>query len=272
MATIICALNKKGGAGKTSSIGTMASIIGKLGKKVLLVDMDPQCNLTSLFNIQDTTYTIDSLFRLMNSELSYEKVVQSIQVTEYDNVDIIAGYEDFDETIDLISVNMKRIPQMILKNILDYVKDEYDYILIDNTPYFNLMIRNSLCAADIVIIPVCCDKFSYDGLSKLLQKIYEIKTELNPKLEVGGVFLTKVDRRTNLSKMLYESYNEELGKKFMKTLIRQDNSINESNTVYKPLAYYKKKSTALFDYMKLILELDILDEETKGSLEKRLKK
>lgn len=276
MAKIICSLNKKGGSGKTSSVGTFASIVGMLGKKVLLVDMDPQCNLTSLYGIGDRTNTIATLFMKMSNELTYETVVKSIQITDYNNVDIIAGDENLDETIDLIAVDMRRVPQMILKNILKHVDSEYDYIFIDNTPYFNLLVRNSLCAASEVIIPVECDKFSYDGLRQLLKKVYEIRTELNPSLIVKGVFLTKVDQRTNLAKILYNDYINELGSTFMKTVIRQDNSIKESNTEYKPLPYWKKKSAALLDYMRLLRELSFLDlEENKlldGMIDKAIVK
>lgn len=267
---IISVLNKKGGSGKTTSTATLSTMLGALGNKVLVVDIDPQCNMTALLNVNNSSNTINNLFLEKSSRIDYEYVKSCIYGTEYENVYIIPGYEDLDLTIDKISVDMSRIPQLILKKSFDYIEDDYDYILIDNTPYFNLLTRNALCASDKVIIPVDCDGFSYEGLSKLIEKVIDTKEELNPSLDILGVFLTKVNNRTKLYKQLKEGYTDQLGSKFMKTYIRLDNKVKESNTVYEPLPYYDKNSKALQDYMRLLIEFDILNDDSLSLLKEQL--
>lgn len=267
---IISVLNKKGGSAKTTTTATLSTILGALGNKVLVVDIDPQCNITALLNVDNPTNTINNLFLEKSSRIDYQFVKSCIYETSYENVDIIPGDEDLDMTIDKISVDMSRIPQLILKKSFDYIVDDYDYILIDNTPYFNLLTRNALCASDQVIIPVDCDGFSYEGLSKLIEKVIDTKEELNPKLDILGVFLTKVNSRTKLYKHLNEGYNDQLGDKFMKTYIRHDNKVKESNTVYEPLPYYDKNSKALQDYMNLLIEFNILNDSSLSLLKDQL--
>lgn len=267
---IISVLNKKGGSAKTTTTATLSTILGALGNKVLVVDIDPQCNVTALLNINNPSNTINNLFLEKSSRIDYEYVKGCIYETEYENVDIIPGDEDLDMTIDKITVDMSRIPQLILKKSFDYIVDDYDFILIDNTPYFNLLTRNALCASDKVIIPVDCDGFSYEGLSKLIEKVIDTKEELNSKLDILGVFLTKVNNRTKLYKHLNEGYTEQLGDKFMNTYIRHDNKVKESNTVYEPLPYYDKNSKALQDYMRLLIEFNILNDESLSLLKDQL--
>lgn len=263
-------VNKKGGTGKTTSVATLAYLVSKFGKRVLLIDLDPQKNLTSLYKVDNDRYeSVNSIFLMLSSEMSYDRIRRSIVETEYNNIDIMPGYEDLDETIDLVSIDQRRIPQLILKNALSYVSQDYDYIFIDNTPYFNLLTRNGICASTDVLIPVDCNGFSYEGLNKLLTKIREIKRELNPSLDILGIFLTKVNRQTNLYKELKEEYRNEIGTKFMESSIRMDNSINESNTVYIPLPKYKK-CNALYDYQKLLYELQILGEEEQLQLKQKI--
>ena len=267
---VISMVNKKGGTGKTTSVATLAYLVSKFGKRVLLIDLDPQKNLTSLYKVDNDRYeSVNSIFLMLSSEMSYDRIRRSIVETEYNNIDIMPGYEDLDETIDLVSIDQRRIPQLILKNALSYVSQDYDYIFIDNTPYFNLLTRNGICASTDVLIPVDCNGFSYEGLNKLLTKIREIKRELNPSLDILGIFLTKVNRQTNLYKELKEEYRNEIGTKFMESSIRMDNSINESNTVYIPLPKYKK-CNALYDYQKLLYELQILGEEEQLQLKQKI--
>lgn len=263
---IISMVNKKGGTGKTSSVSTLAYLVSTFGKKVLLVDLDPQKNLTSLYNA-NSDKNIGTIFNMFNYQMTYESIKDVITKTSYENIDIISGFEDLDELIDLVTIDQRRIPQLILKNALSLIEQDYDYIFIDNTPYFNLLTRNGLCAATDVLIPVDCNGFSYEGLNKLLTKIREIKRELNPTLNIAGIFLTKVNMQTNIYKELKEEYRKEMGTVFMESSIRLDNSINESNTVYIPLPQYKKnRSNSLKDYRSLLYELDILDSTSKELL------
>lgn len=265
---IVSMVNKKGGTGKTSSVATLSYLVSTFNKRVLLVDLDPQKNLTSLYKVKSSN-SVNDIFQMLSSEMTYESITKTITKTQYDNIDIIAGYEDLDETIDLVAIDQRRIPQLILRNALNIISNDYDYIFIDNTPYFNLLTRNGLCAATDVLIPVDCNGYSYEGLNKLLKKIHEIKREFNPELHIRGIFLTQVNKQTILFKSLNEAYKDDIGDKFMESYIRLDNSINESNTIYVPLPRYKKCNATL-DYQKLLLEINLLDEQSNRILKEQI--
>jgi len=150
---------------------------------------------------------------------------------------------------------------MLLTKAFELIEDDYDLILIDNTPYFNLISKNALSASNGVLIPVQNDGFSYSGLTKLLQKIYDIKSDLNRNLDIIGVFFSNVNERTNVYKQLKELFQTDLGDKLLRTSVRRDNTVIESNTAYIPLFNYSPKSNATIDYMFIVQELHILDDE-----------
>lgn len=277
---IISVINKKGGVGKTSTIGSVASICAHYGLKVLVVDLDPQCNSTELFYKGPSDVTISDL--LLNQEIDYSSIKKAIGSTDYKNIDIIAGDENLDEIGDKIllknacvsergNIELTKESQLLLTKTFQIIEKDYDLILIDNTPYFNLISKNALSASNGVLIPVENDGYSYHGLTKLLSKIYDIKGELNKSLDIIGVFFTKVNERTNLFKQLKELFKEELGNKLLDTYIRQDNQVKESNTALIPLFDFAPKANATKDYMKLVSELKLLDEHNQKKLDKDLK-
>lgn len=261
MTSTLCVINNKGGVGKTTSVCSFAEVLASLNKKVLVVDTDPQANSSQLFGCYNTyPKTVSDLFLYKGSAVTKDNIAECIQETDYENIDIISSDVDFAFTVEKITYDTTRIQQKILEKALSQIKDGYDYIIIDSSPYFNIITQNALCASNYVLTPVENDGFGYAGLTKLLGKIYEVKDELNPDLNFLGVYMTKVNQNTILFKELYEAYIKELGDKFFRTYIHQDNKAKESITEFIPLLHYSPKCKAAVDYRKLILEMDILSE------------
>ena len=263
---VISIMNKKGGVGKTTSTGTIACILGKLGLRVLVIDADPQCDTSSLFRAEESKKsTICDLLNLKGEDVTYENIKKAIITTEYKNIDIIPSGSDLDILSDKITIDTSRVPQMILSKVVDLISIDYDFILIDNSPFFNIISRNALCASQYVLVPVVTDGFSYDGLALLLKKIYEMR-ELNPEIDILGIFFTKVESNTRVFKLISSSLKEELSEKIMNTNIRKDINTTNSNTEYIPLPYYNLASPAVTDYMELIIELNILSSQKQKEL------
>lgn len=266
-AKTICFMNNKGGVGKSTSSGAFAGIFAELGKKVLFVDCDPQGNISHLFQMYRTTQkSIIDVFMMKSKEVSSDSIQNCIYQTKLENIDIITSNEDFAFTCDDITKDDTRIRQFILKKALAAVKNQYDYILIDSSPFFNIISVNALSASDYVITPVEADGFSYVGLIQLLKKVYSIKDELNDNLKVLGVFLNKLKVTTNVSRDLYINYKNEIKNEFIPVYIRQDNQVSESNTAFIPLIKYNPKCNAIKDFKKLIADLHILDENSQKKL------
>ena len=257
---VISVINNKGGVGKTTTVCTFAEILAEISKKVLVIDLDPQGSSSQLLGrFRTSEKTVSSLFMLKGSDVNDITVHECIQSTNYKNIDIISTNEDFTFISDQITYDTSRVQQNILKKIITYLP-EYDYIILDNSPYFNIITMNALCCSNFVITPVENDGYGYSGLTVLLRKIFDAKDELNPALEFKGVFFTKVNNRTNLFKDLYVSYKEEFGDRFISTYIRQDNKVKESATAFIPLLHYDPRTNAVKDYLKLLENLNILSD------------
>lgn len=269
---VISAINIKGGVGKTTSIGCLAELLAELNKKVLIVDMDPQANISQLFRRYETgSKNINDIMMLKGSECTADKVKDSIQETDYNNIDIIASNEELTFVAQAITFDQGRAQQVILKKALSTIINDYDYVLIDNTPFFNILTINSLVASDYVITPVCSNGFSYAGLARLLSEIYRIKDEFNPDLEFLGAFIANANKQKRVFKDLYEEYKEELGDKFLHQYIRTDKNVDESNTAFVPLISYNKNCNAALDYRKLLASLRILNDIDQKKLENTIK-
>lgn len=273
MSKICSVVNKKGGVAKSTTVGALASICAHYGEKVLVIDLDPQTDTTKLFYKGIRTNSIREIFKKSENEITYSFMKTLIKPSEYPNIDIIIGDDELDEEGDIIliqngslssnrKVEIKKSAQMMLTKAFKLIEDDYDLIIIDNTPYFNIISRNALSASDAILIPVNNDGFSYDGLTKLLGKIYEVKRELNTNLDIIGVFFTDVKKRSVLHRQLGELLENELEDKFLKTYISSDNTVNEANTEFIPLLEYTKNSkkipNATKDYMFLVSELELL--------------
>lgn len=270
--TILSSINIKGGVGKTTTICCLAEILAELNHKVLLIDADPQANTSQLFNKYQThDKTINDIYLYKGTDINYENIKECIQKTDYENIDIISSTEELTFTCNNIAYDTSRAQQYILKKAISYIKDEYDMILIDNTPFFNILSINTLCASDYVLTPVQANGFSYAGLTMLLAQILNTKDEFNPNLQFLGVFFTNVNPRKVVFKDLYEAYQNEIGDKFISQYIRQDKNVDESSTAFVPLLKYNKNSNAVKDYRKLLYSLNILDPEKQKVLENIIK-
>ena len=204
MGRIIAIANQKGGVGKTTtSINLSASLAAK-GKKVLVIDTDPQGNTTSGFGIEKNELE-DTIYELILGECSIRdciisNVIKNVSVVP-SNVNLAAA------EIELIGVDKK---EFILKNEVDYVKDDYDFIIIDCPPSLNMLTINSMTTADSVLVPIQCEYYALEGLSQLIHTINLVKERLNPNLNIDGVVFTMYDSRTNLSMQVVENVKQNL--------------------------------------------------------------
>ena len=193
MGRIIAVANQKGGVGKTTTSINLAACLAEKGKKVLAVDMDPQGNLTSGLGV-DKDSVEKSIYELIIGEVDIKEVINK-EVLE--NLDIIPTSIDLSAAeIELIGVDDK---EYILRNAIDQVKDQYDFVIIDCPPSLSMLTINAMTTADSVIVPIQCEYYALEGLSQLIHTVELVKDRLNSKLEIEGVVFTMYDARTNLS-------------------------------------------------------------------------
>lgn len=204
MGRIIAIANQKGGVGKTTTSINLSSCIAAKGKKVLVVDIDPQGNTTSGYGIEKNDLD-NTIYELMLGDCSIEDciikdVIENISILP-SNVNLAAA------EIELIGVDKK---EYILKNEIDWVKDRYDYIIIDCPPSLSLLTVNAMTTADSVLVPIQCEYYALEGLSQLIHTVNLVKERLNPNLEMEGVVFTMYDSRTNLSAQVVENVKSHL--------------------------------------------------------------
>lgn len=211
MVEVITIANRKGGVGKTTTTLNLAYSLKELGKKVLVIDLDPQANLTRCFDVENTE-NIKTIGHLLITEMEEEESYLVEDYTKsYDEIDIIPSsvYLSAVETQMRIETGSERI----LSEIVNQAKEHYDYILIDTSPSLNILTINALCASDSVLIVADTQLFAIVGIGELLKTIQKIKKRVNPKLKVQGILLTMCENRTNLSKTLTEQVEEMFQKK-----------------------------------------------------------
>lgn len=273
MAKVISIINHKGGVGKTTSTAIIAELMAFLGKRVLLVDNDPQGNLSSMMGqrpedspeivdglVMSDFTTIHELYRFKLRDK--EKVQAAIHHTYIENIDIIPSTKRHKNTITYLLTNTAGNVNNIMKKALETVKDDYDFILIDNAPATDLLTVNSFFVTDEIITPVRCEAFSYEGMLEILARISYIKEEHDIEtVNFKGLFITQAETNTNVYKDIREEYMEKLQGKFLDTPIRKAVAIQEIETDFKPLLMYKPNSSAVFDYAELLLAMNVLSEE-----------
>ncbi len=246
---IISFINQKGGVGKTTSALNVGVYLAKKGKKVLLIDLDPQANLTSGvgFNIE---HKKPGIYEVLTNKTDLAKAFYSTQIPQLyitpSTIDL-AGAE-----IELVGALSR---EQILKNKLKSHKNSFDYIIIDSPPSLGLLTINALTASDYAIIPVQCEYFALEGLSQLLNTIKLVKNNLNPTLSIGGVLLTMFDSRTKLSKEIVEEVKKVFKEKVFKTIVPRNIKLSESPSFGKPIALYDPKSTGAKSYEALTQEI-----------------
>jgi chromosome partitioning protein len=222
MGKIIALANQKGGVGKTTTTINLAASLATLEKTVLVVDADPQANSSSGLGV-DIKQVESSLYECI---IDHVDVRDAIYTTDVEGLDIIPSHINLvGAEIEMLNMNNR---EKILRNMLAPIRDEYDYILIDCCPSLGLTTVNSLTAADSVIIPVQCEYFALEGISKLLNTIKIIKSKLNPKLEIEGFLLTMYDSRLKLANQIYDEVKRHFQELVFKTVIQRNVKLSES--------------------------------------------
>ena len=256
MGKIIALANQKGGVGKTTTAINLAASLASLGKKILLVDADPQANASSGLGV-DVRDVKKSIYECLVEEIQPQ---EAIMPTDLENLSIIPSH------IDLVGAEIEMLEiehrEKIMRRMLQPLKDQYDYILIDCLPSLGLITVNALTASDVVIIPVQCEYFALEGISKLLNtKI--IKTKLNPELAIEGFLLTMYDNRLRLANQVYNEVQKHFGDLVFKSVIQRNVKLSEAPSHGKPVLLYDKESKGTQNYLDLAKEL-IARDETEG--------
>ncbi len=248
MGKVISVANQKGGVGKTTTTVNLATLLAKKGKKVLLIDTDPQGNATSGLGI--TKELELSVYDILIGETTFNEVIQETTIKNLkvcpSNISL-AGAE-----VELVSM-MSR--EQRLKTKLDEIKDQYDYILIDCPPSLGLITLNAFTASDSVLIPVQCEYFALEGLGQLLNTVNLVKKHLNKSLEVEGALLTMYDARTNLSNQVVKEVKKYFEDKVYKTVIPRNVRLSEAPSYGMPISIYDPRSKGAKAYEKFTKEL-----------------
>ena len=249
MTKIIAVANQKGGVGKTTTAINLSAALAEKGKKVLVVDIDPQGNTTSGFGIEKNELE-NTVYELMLGECSVkdcmiEDVIPNLSIIP-SNVNLAAA------EIELIEADKK---EYILKNELDWVKDKFDFVIIDCPPSLSMLTVNSMTASDSVLVPIQCEYYAMEGLSQLIHTINLVKKKLNPYLEMEGVVFTMYDSRTNLSQDIVESVKKALEERVFETNIPRNVRLAEAPSYGMPICKYDANSAGALAYASLADEI-----------------
>ena len=249
MGRIIAVANQKGGVGKTTTAINLAACLAEAGKKVLTIDLDPQGNMTSGLGV-DKNEVENTVYELILDECS---IKESMTDTVVDGMKVIpsnvnlAGAE-----IELLGIPEK---EYILRNAVDYIKEDYDFIVIDCPPSLNMLTINAMTTANSVLVPIQCEYYALEGLTQLIHTINLVKKKLNPLLELEGVVFTMYDSRTNLSLQVVENVKDNLKQNIYKTIIPRNIRLAEAPSHGLPINKYDTKSSGAESYRMLADEV-----------------
>lgn len=255
MSRVIAIANQKGGVGKTTTSTNLSASLAELGKKVLVVDIDPQGNATSGLGI-DKNNLENTLYELFVGECELEECLISDAL---ENLSVLPSNVNLSGAeIELIGVDKR---EYILKKNIEKIRDNYDYIIIDCPPSLNILTVNALSAADSVLVPIQCEYYALEGLSQLVYTINLVKKRLNPNLTMEGVVFTMYDARTNLSLEVVENVKNNLKQNIYKTIIPRNIKLAEAPSRGMPINIYDPKSSGAESYKLLAEEVINHNEE-----------
>lgn len=254
MAKVISIANQKGGVGKTTTAVNLSACVASSGKKVLLIDIDPQGNATSGLGVEADKDK--SIYNVLVDELEINSTIKPTMIKNLKvcpaNINL-AGAE-----IELVTMVSR---ETRLKDAISNIKNDYDYIFIDCPPSLGLITLNSFTASDSVLVPIQCEYYALEGLGQLINTINLVKKHLNPNIEVEGVVLTMFDSRTNLSSQVGEEVEKYFGNKVFQTVIPRNIRLSEAPSHALPINLYAPESKGAETYQKLAKELLKINED-----------
>lgn len=249
MGRIIAIANQKGGVGKTTTTINLSACLAEMGKKVLTIDMDPQGNTSSGLGI-DKNECKSTVYELILGDCS---ISDAVLHTDFDNLSVIASNVNLaGAEIELLNINDR---EYVLRNEIDYIREDYDFILVDCPPSLSMLTINAMTTADTVLVPIQCEYYALEGLSQLMYTIELVQQRLNPSLKMEGVVFTMYDARTNLSLQVVENVKNNLDTTIYKTIIPRNVRLAEAPSHGLPINLYDSKSAGAESYRMLAKEV-----------------